>query len=169
LKTEAVPTRLRLTLYLLSIGIQPTLPGASTVALYAELDPTRRRLARRTGRRLARRAGGVANAIAMVKQLGVQDGTVSSSSPVAAPYRVRSRQQLFVHFSGLWSPLTPPCPSCRMSNGFPKRSWPSREWAAEVWTKQHDRKGLRVYACPVQPGCWHIGHFAYPIVFVIPE
>jgi hypothetical protein len=50
------------------------------------------------------------------------------------------------------------CPSCRMGNGFPKRSWPTQDWANEVWGRQHDRDSLRVYACPVQQGYWHLGH-----------
>ena len=45
-----------------------------------------------------------------------------------------------------------------MGNGYPKRSWPTREWADEVWEKQHDRDKMDVYACPVQPGFWHLGH-----------
>jgi hypothetical protein len=47
-----------------------------------------------------------------------------------------------------------------MGNGFPKRSWPTREWAEEVWGRQHDLNILRVYACPVQPGFWHLGHYS---------
>jgi hypothetical protein len=47
-----------------------------------------------------------------------------------------------------------------MGNGFPKRSWPTREWAEEVRGRQHDLNILRVYACPVQPGFWHLGHYS---------
>jgi hypothetical protein len=86
---------------------------------------------------------------------------VRSVPPVIASRRTQRltrREKRFQFISRNWSPHTPPCPSCRMGNGYPKRSWPTREWADEVWEKQHDRDKMDVYPCPVQPGFWHLGH-----------
>jgi hypothetical protein len=69
-----------------------------------------------------------------------------------------TRQEQILRKIRNWSSLTPPCPSCRMGCGFPKRSWPSHECAEEVRGRQHDRDTLRVFKCPVQPGFWHLGH-----------
>jgi hypothetical protein len=168
MKKGARPKR-RLRLYLRCIGIEPTVPGVPIQSQYAALEPEQRKLARSTGRRLVREAGSVANAVAAMDHLGAQQTTLGSAPPAAAPSRARSRKEIFEQFRRRWSPLTPPCPSCRMANGFPKRSWPGREWADEVWAKQHDRDRLRVYACPVQPGFWHLGHIAYAIASVVLE
>jgi hypothetical protein len=162
-------TKRRLRLDLRCIGIEPTVPGAPIQSQYAALEPEQRKFARSTGRRLLREAGSIASAVAALDHLGVQQTTLTSTPPAAAPFRARSKKEIFEHFLRRWSPLTPPCPSCRMGNGFPKRSWPSREWADEVWAKQHDRDRLRVYACPVQPGFWHLGHTAYPNALVVAE
>jgi hypothetical protein len=153
----------RLALYLNSIGI-PLIPSVSSYRRWAAvlqtqynaLDPERRKLARRTGRHLIKQAGSIANALAaLASPIALQPPT-NDAPPVARGGP--SREEQFNSICRLWSALTPPCPSCRMRNGFPKRSWPSREWADEVWERQHDRDSLRVYACPAQPDYWHLGH-----------
>jgi hypothetical protein len=157
--------RRRMRLYLSSIGIEPTAAGALTQ--YAELEPQQRKLARRTGRQLIREAGSVKKSFAVINSPVVHETKLSSTPPVAAQSRSQWRKEVFDQIRRHWSPLTPPCPSCRMGNGFPKRSWPTREWADEVWARQHDRETLRVYECPAQPGFWHLGHISRPIAFVI--
>jgi hypothetical protein len=144
----------RLALYLRSIGIQPD--GAGTQSQYDQLEQDQRKLARRTGRQLLSQFGSIAKAIVALTNHVVQETLASNSSTVVS--RNRSRDEQFLHNLSRWSPLTPPCPSCRMGCGFPKRSWPTREWADEVRGRQHDRDKLRVFACPAQPGFWHLGH-----------
>jgi hypothetical protein len=144
----------RLALYLRSIGIHPN--AACTQSQYDQLDQEQRNLARRTGRQLLIRFGSIAKAIVALNNHLVEE-TLAGSSPTIVP-RNRSREEQFLHNLSRWSPLTPPCPSCRMGCGFPKRSWPTREWADEVRGRQHDRDRLRVFACPAQPGFWHLGH-----------
>lgn len=153
----------RLALYLRSIGISPVPSvgsykqwGAAVQIQYNAIGVDQRRLARQTGRRLMREFGSIARAIASFPNQGVQQTLVAAPPP--APPRTRSRQEQFLSKISRWSPLTPPCPSCRMGGGFPKRSWPSRKSAEEVLARQHDRDTLRVFECPVQPGFWHLGH-----------
>jgi hypothetical protein len=156
-------TKRRLRLYMRSIQIE--IGELNALTKYAELDPEQRKLARRTGRQLIWEAGSVAKAAAALKTQVVQQSTASRGpSVVAARNRAHFRQKKFDHIRQGWSPLTPACPSCRMGIGFPKRSWPTREWAEEVWAKQHDRHLMRVYACPVQPGFWHLGHLRSGVV-----
>jgi hypothetical protein len=143
----------RLALYLCSIGIHPNATG--TQSQYDQLEQQQRKLARRTGRQLIVEFGSIAKALAIASH-AVQEALPANSISVLP--RTRSRQEQFLDNLSRWSPLTPPCPSCRMGNGFPKRSWPTREWADEVWGRQHDRDTLRIFECPVQPGFWHLGH-----------
>ena len=160
--------RRRIRLYLRSVGIGPT--DAGVLTQYAELEPEQRKLARRTGRQLIREAGSITNAVAAIIGPAVQETTLSSTPAVVTQFRNRFRKEGFDQIRRRWSPLTPPCPSCRMGNGFPKRSWPAREWAEEVWAKQHDRDLLRVYECPAQPGFfWHLGHISRPISSAVPD
>jgi hypothetical protein len=164
----------RLALYLNSIGI-PLVPFASSYTQWAAalqtqynaLDPERRKLARRTGRHLIKQAGSIANAVAVLPSPIVPKPPTNNAPPIA--WRVRSREEQFISICRRWSALTPPCPSCRMRNGFPKRSWPSREWADEVWERQHDRDSLRVYACPAQPDVWHLGHLRRQLPLLSPR
>jgi hypothetical protein len=159
----------RLALYLSSIGISPVSSASSykqwatdLQAQYNALEVAQRKLARQTGRRLLKESGSIAIAVAsLTNPVALQPLT-----PPVDP-RTGSREEQFKYISGRWSALTPPCPSCRMRNGFPKRSWPTREWADEVWGRQHDRDTLRVYECPAQPGFWHLGHIRPPVASVI--
>jgi hypothetical protein len=145
----------RLALYLLCIGVRP-LPAGLQIQ-YNALEPTQRKLARETGRWLIKEEGSIAKAIAtLTNPVVVQETRIVPL--VVSLTRAQAREEAFKYISRRWSALTPPCPSCRMGNGFPKRSWPTREWAEEVWRRQHDLNILRVYACPVQPGFWHLGH-----------
>jgi hypothetical protein len=144
----------RLTLYLSSIGIQPNAVGAQ--AQYNHLGKEERKLARRTGRRLLIEFGSIARAIMALTNNVVQETPAAKSPPSLR--RTRSREEQFLRNLSRWSPLTPPCPSCRMRCGFPKRSWPTRKWADEVRRRQPDRDTLRVFECPVQPDFWHLGH-----------
>ena len=144
----------RLALYLRSIGIQPN--GAGTQSQYDQLEQDQRKLARRTGRQLLIQFGSIAKAIVALTNHVVQKA-LADNPPAVVP-RNRSREAQFLHNLSRWSLVTPPCPSCRMGCGFPKRPWPTREWADEVRGRQHDRDKLRVFACPVQPGFWHLGH-----------
>jgi hypothetical protein len=153
----------RLALYLSSIGIQPVLSASSykqwaadLQTQYNTLEVGLRKLARRSGRCLVRESGSVELATASLPTpIFIQTQAANSQQ---AAFRSRSREEQFKYISRRWSALTPPCPSCRMGNGYPKRSWPTREWVEEVWGRQHDRDILRVYACPVQSGFWHLGH-----------
>jgi len=111
----------------------------------------------RTGRRLIKEKGSIAKAIATLTNPVVVQQTRIVPLAVSLT-RAQAREEAFKYISRRWSAVTPPCPSCRMGNGFPKRSWPTREWAEEVWGRQHDLSILRVYARPVQPGFWHLGH-----------
>jgi hypothetical protein len=152
---------LRLALYLSSIGISTVTSAASykqwaagLQAQYNALEIGQRRLARQAGRQLIRESGSLKIAAASLKNPIIRV-TGARISPPAIP---RPREEQFAYISRRWSALTPPCPRCRMRNGFPKRSWPTREWADEVWQRQHDRDSLRVFECPGQPGFWHLGH-----------
>jgi hypothetical protein len=144
----------RLSLYLRSIGIQPDAAGIQFQ--YDQLEQEQRKLARRTGRRLFIEFGSIAKALMALANHTVQDSPPASSQ--SGVLRSRSREEQFHRNLSRWSPLTPPCPSCRMGCGFPKRSWPTWEWADEVRGHQHDRDELRVFQCPVQPGFWHLAH-----------
>lgn len=145
----------RLALYLLCIEVRPWAAGLQTQ--YDALEPGQRKLARQTGRRLIKEEGSIAKAIAtLTNPVVVQETRIVPL--VVSLSRAQAREEAFKYISRRWSALTPPCPSCRMGNGFPKRSWPTREWAEEVWGRQHDLNRLNVYACPVQPGFWHLGH-----------
>jgi hypothetical protein len=147
----------RLALYLLCIGVRPWAAGLQTQ--YNALEPGQRKLARKTGRRLIKEKGSIAKAIAtLANPVVIQETRIVPL--VVSQTRAQAREEAFKYISRRWSALTPPCPSCRMGNGFPKRSWPTREWAEEVWGRQHDLNILRVYACPVQPGFWHLGHYS---------
>jgi hypothetical protein len=153
----------RLALYLRSIGIQPSAAGLH--AQYNALEPEQRKLARKTGRRLIKEAGSIAKTVATLTNPVIQERR--SASLVVARTRAQAREEAFKYISRRWSALTPPCPSCRMGNGFPKRSWPTLEWANEVWGRQHDRDTLRVYECPVHPGFWHLGHIRRPVACAV--
>ena len=153
----------RLALYLRSIGIQPSATGLH--AQYNALEPEQRKLARKTGRRLIKEAGSIAKTVATLTNPVVQE--TRRAPLVVALTRAQAREEAFKYISRRWSALTPPCPSCRMGNGFPKRSWPTREWADEVWERQHDRDTLRVYECPVLPGFWHLGHIRPPVTSAV--
>jgi hypothetical protein len=162
----------RLALYLSSIGIQPVPSAggckqwaAGLQAQYNALEVGQRKLARQTGRRLLKESGSIAMAAAFLTNPVALQPQAGNSPPVTS--RTRSREEQFDCIRGRWSALTPPCPSCRMRNGFPKRSWPTRKWADEVWGRQHDRDTLRVYECPVQPGFWHLGHVRTPVASVV--
>jgi hypothetical protein len=152
----------RLAIYLTCIEI-PFAPMVGTYkkwvadlqAQYNALEVGQQKLARQAGRRLIKGAGSIATALAILPDPVVQ--LIQTESPPSTT-RTRSGKRQFDEVRQRWSALTPPCPSCRMRNGFPKRSWPTREWADEVWGRQHDRDALRVYQCPVQPGFWHLGH-----------
>ena len=144
----------RLALYLRSIGIQ--LNAAGTQSQYDRLEQEQRKFARRTGRQLLVQFGSIAKANMALTNHVVQEALAINTQPAVS--HNRSREEQFLHHLSRWSPLTPPCPSCRMGCGFPKRSWPSREWADEVRGRQHDRDKLRVFECPVQAGYWHLGH-----------
>ncbi len=162
----------RLALYLSSIGIRPVLSARSYKQLatdlqaqYEALEVGQRKLARKTGRRLIKEARSIAIAVATLTNPVVQETQAHNAPPITP--RTQSREEQFKYISRRWSALTPPCPSCRMRNGFPKRSWPTREWADEVWGRQHDRDALRVYECPIQPGFWHLGHIRRPVTSVV--
>lgn len=145
----------RLRLYLLCIGVQPRAAGLQ--AQYNALERGQRKLARKNGRRLIKEKGSISKAIDTLTTPAVAE-EARRVPLVVALTRAQAREEAFNYISRHWSALTPPCPSCRMQNGFPKRSWPTREWAEEVWGRQHDLNILNVYACPVQPGFWHLGH-----------
>jgi hypothetical protein len=157
----------RFALYLSSIGISPVLPRNSykqwVVALQAQynaLEVGQRKLARRAGRQFVRESGSIRIAAASLPTpVFIQ---TRADAPTVRP-RPFSRDEQFNSILRRWSARTPPCPSCRMGNGFPKRSWPTRQRANEVWGRQHDRDTLRVYECPVQPGFWHLGHIHRPV------
>jgi hypothetical protein len=161
----------RLALYLSSIEIS-LVPSANSYkqwaadlqAQYNALEAGQRTLARQTGRRLIKGAGSIAKAVASLPNPVVLQ--TQADSPKVNP-RTRSRAEQFDEICRNWSELTPPCPSCRMRNRFPKRSWPTREWADEVRGRQHDRDRLCVYACPAQPGFWHLGHIRTPVVSAV--
>ena len=153
----------RLALYLSSIGISLVASGSSYKQLlaglqqqYDELPIDQRKLARLTGRRLIKTLGSIRTALTSLPLTIVLQDQKVSSAPVAS--RTKTRAEIFAIISRRWSALTPPCPSCRMGNGYPKRSWPTREWADEVRARQHDRATLNVFVCPVHPGYWHLGH-----------
>jgi len=155
----------RLTLYLSSIGISLVASGSSYKQLLAGLQQQynalpidQRKLARLTGRHLIKTLGSIRAALTSLPYTIVLQEQKVSSASVASQTKSKHRAEIFALISQSWSALTPPCPSCRMGNGYPKRSWPTREWADEVWAKQHDRATLNVYACPAQPGYWHLGH-----------
>jgi len=155
----------RIALYLSSIGTLLVASGSSYRQLlaglqhqYNGLSIEQRKLARLTGRRLIKTMGSVNAALTSLPiKIALQEQNVRSTL-VASPTKDKRREEIFAIISRRWSALTPPCPSCRMGNGYPKRSWPTREWADEVHARQHDRETLSVYACPVQPGFWHLGH-----------
>jgi hypothetical protein len=153
----------RLALYLSSLGISLVASGSSYKQLlaglqhqYDTLPNEQRKRARLTGRSLIRTLGSIQAALTSLPYKIVLQEKKVRSAPVAS--RTKTRAEIFAVISRRWSALTPPCPSCRMGNGYPKRSWPTREWADEVWARQHDRATLNVYACPVQHGFWHLGH-----------
>jgi hypothetical protein len=154
----------RLALYLLCIGVRPW--PADLPAQYNALEPGQRKLARKSGRRLIKKEGSIAKAIDTLTNSFVLQETRGVPLVVALT-RAQAREEAFKYISRRWSALTPPCPSCRMGNGFPKRSWPTREWADEVWERQHDRDTLRVYECPVLPGFWHLGHIRPPVTYAV--
>ncbi len=154
---------LRFALYLASIEIQPV-PYCSSYQQWAAelqiqyraLTPEQRGRARCAGRQRIKVSGSLRAALKPLA-LSISRPPDAALSTDPKP-RALSREEMFALISRRWSILTPPCPHCRMRNGFPKRSWPSREWADEVWGRQHDRQALCVYPCPAQPGFWHLGH-----------
>ena len=164
----------RLVIYLSSIGrLSPALTTSSdsgwAAALqvqYTALGVDERKLARETGRQLIREFGSIAGAIASFPNLQ----QILMVIPSPAPPRIRTWKERFLRKISRWSPLTPPCPKCRMVGGcFPKQSYPSRAWAQEVWARQHDRDTLRLYECPAQPGFFHLGHVRRHIALVVPQ
>jgi hypothetical protein len=139
--------------------------GCRSQAQYNALEVGQRKIARQTGRLLIKEAPSITIAVAALTNSVVQETRAGNAPPITP--RTQSRGEQFKYISRRWSALTPPCPSCRMRNGFPKRSWPTRKWADEVWGRQHDRDALRVYECPAQPGFWHLGHIRRLVASVV--
>jgi hypothetical protein len=133
----------RLSLYLRSIGRQ----------LHRQYVAIKQRFARKTARRLFKE-----NANAALTQVVVHEARPAPPVVAPRPKRLTRKQKTFQYISRNWSSLTPACPECKMSTGYPKRSWPTREWAEEVRERQHDSHRLDIFPCPVQPGFFHLGH-----------
>ncbi len=155
---------LRLALYLHCVGIDPMPVGqsyrqqfAALLALYESLDIATRKNARRLGRQAMRNAGSLEKAAHGLIAETAHPPFIDRKR-IAVIIEQMPRKEMFKRIRNGWSRRTPPCVSCRMSNGFPKRSWPSREMAEDVRLRQHDRDTLRVYSCPAMPGFWHLGH-----------
>jgi hypothetical protein len=170
----------RLALCLSSIGVSLFSPTGSYEQWAGELEgqlreltAEQRNLAETSAQRLMKESGSILKALeALVPSVlfRIPPGKTAPTTP-----RRLSREEHFSRVQRRWSTLTPPCPTCRMTCGFPKRSWPSQEWAEEVRARQHDRDLLQVYPCPVQVGFWHLGHqrpsvheFAPPDVTALP-
>lgn len=153
---------LRLALYLRSVGIEPFAAGVQMQ--YDRLESEERKRARSGGRRLLKECGSIAKATESLIT-GICQQMLSAEPARHAAQRIRTRKEQFPYKSRRWSPLTPPCAVCRMGCGWPKRSWPSREKALEVRDRQHDRGRLVVFACPVQPGFWHLAHSGRRVPF----
>jgi hypothetical protein len=98
--------------------------NSSRTPQYDQLEQEKRKLARRTGRQLLIEFGSIAKAIMAPTNHVVQETVAAKSAPITP--RSRSREEQFLRNLSRWSPLTPPCPSCRMGCGFPKRSWLTR-------------------------------------------
>jgi hypothetical protein len=85
---------------------------------YDALEPGQRKLARKTGRQLIQKEGSIAKAIAtLTNPASVEETRIVLL--VVSLTRVQAREEAFKYISRRWSALTPPCPSCRMGNGFP--------------------------------------------------
>jgi uncharacterized protein YbaR (Trm112 family) len=132
----------RISLYLLSIERQ----------LHRQYAALKQRFACKTGRLFNE------NADAALTESVVREVRPALHVVAPRPKRLTRKQKRFQYISRNWSPLTPACPECKMSIGYPKRSWPTREWAEEARERQHDRHLLDIFPCPVQPGFFHLGH-----------
>ena len=147
---------LRLALYLDCAGVAPILTGRSYRQFRNELnqqlmalEPGLRKQARGKGRKMICGAPGLEK---VAGHLIPDLSHPASGQKAARSGYLRCKQRI-----RLWPAETPPCPSCRMWGGFPKKSWGSFEKAEEVRLRQKD-SGLRAFECPVQPGYWHLGH-----------
>jgi hypothetical protein len=82
-------------------------------------------------------------------------GTATPSLKKAGKFR-KSRDRLRRFFVEHGQTI-PACRHCRMTCGFPKKSWPNKQSAEEALARSGDVTGLNLYECPKQPGYWHLG------------
>jgi hypothetical protein len=147
---------LRLALYLDCAGVAPILTGRGYKQFRKNLnqqlmalEPELRKQARRKGRKMICVAPGLEEAAShLIPDL---------SHPPFGREKALSGYERCAQRILLWPPETPPCETCRMWGGFPKKTWGSFEKAEEVRLRQND-SGLRAFECPSQPGSWHLGH-----------
>ena len=146
----------RLAAYLDCIGATPVLSGATykeyCAALSAQLislESEQRERGIREGQRRIREAPGLEKAAGHLIPVPPQIPP--------RPGKWRRKREKYRQKMRLWPLYTPPCPVCRIFGNLPKRSWPSFAMAEAVRLRQGDPH-LRVYACPVTLGCFHLGH-----------
>lgn len=149
----------RIAIFIECAGLAPIIRGAtyngycrSLNEQYMSLEPEVRRRVRVEGRRRLREQGVAEAAIRLIPV-----PRPVYNAPTISPKRLQKLSSGYQEKMRSWPPETPPCPKCRIARRMPKRSWPTREMAEEVRLEQND-PDLHVYACPAQPGFWHLGH-----------
>lgn len=147
---------LRLALYLNCSDVVPVINGSTykeyCAALNTQLmalETDMRTRGRREGRKLIREAPGLEKAAGHLVPVPPRT--------LPRPGRWQRRCDRYERKMRLWLPETPPCPGCRIIGRLAKRSYPTFAMAEEVCQLQNDPL-LQVYACPVVPGYYHLGH-----------
>lgn len=144
---------MRLALYLHSIQQTPNVSGESypecisnLMGQFQKLPAEQRKEGKRLGRIRIRDGGGL-------------DAVAGYLVPVPAKaLRREIRLQKRREKASQWPPESPACFQCRVRGyDIPKRSWPSQEMADAVRLSLRDPL-MVTYACPVQPGYFHVGH-----------
>jgi hypothetical protein len=147
---------LRLAIYLECCGVTPIMTGHSykqdCIALNNQLmalDPELRKYGRRAGRKLIREAPGLEKAGGHLVRVPTLTPPMSRNLDLQSEKRKRRMV--------VWLAKTKTCAVCRMWGGFPKKCWGSFEIADGIRQRQRD-PALRVYQCPTDPTCYHLGH-----------
>jgi hypothetical protein len=144
---------LRLALYLDSVGQTPNVSGETYPERINSLMGQFQRLSaeqRKEARLLAK---------VRIRQCGDLDAAASYLVPTPGKaVRHEMRLQKRREKPSQWPLETPACPQCKV-RGFdiPKRFWHSQEMADSIRLSLRDPL-MVTYACPVQPGYFHLGH-----------
>jgi hypothetical protein len=89
--------------------------------------------------------------------VAVAPDSAGTATSIKKGSKFRKSRERLKRFFAKYGHTIPQCRHCRMSCGFPKKSWPSKQRAEEALARSGDVTGFNLYECPKQPGYWHLG------------